>query len=312
MTDATRLSVNTAFYNLVQEVGPEEVSDLALQMGADDPLLPSMEAPKLDPVPSITLGTSPMSPYQHACAMSTLSSEGTHAPCHLVDKIEGAGGAVPYQHEGETEEVFDPEVANMATSALQRVLIDGTAAGKGIGRPAAGKTGTAQNNTSAWFSGYTPDLVASVGMGYDKTRSLGSIRGGTVPASIWQQFMRSALAGTPVKEFPVPPAPNAPAPEPEEVLPEPSEEPTEEVLPEPSEEPTDDGSFDVPEEAPEPSPTRTQKREVREPATSPEPDTRVTTTTPSPTRSKTRATPVPTPEDDGLYAPNGIESVEGE
>ncbi|MBE0617337.1 MAG: penicillin-binding protein, partial [Proteobacteria bacterium] len=76
---------------------------------------------------------------------------------------------------------------------------------RGLGRPAAGKTGTTNDNRDAWFLGFTPDLVTAVWSGYDDGRSLGKGEtGGRAAAPVWLEFMRTAVAGRPVADFPVP------------------------------------------------------------------------------------------------------------
>ena len=97
-------------------------------------------------------------------------------------------------------------VADNVTDILRGVLVSGTASGRGINRPAAGKTGTTQENKDAWFVGFTPTLSTAVWIGYENktaetARTLGDITGGSFPARIWQGFMRQALAGVPVTEF---------------------------------------------------------------------------------------------------------------
>ena len=89
---------------------------------------------------------------------------------------------------------------------IQTVVEHGTAAGRAsIGRPVAGKTGTTNDTRDAWFIGFTPDLLAGVWVGYDSERSLGSWdTGGHAAAPIWAGFMRKALEGRPVVDFPVP------------------------------------------------------------------------------------------------------------
>ena len=102
------------------------------------------------------------------------------------------------------------EVADNVTDVLRGVLTDGTAAGRGIDRPAAGKTGTAQDNGNAWFVGFTPTLSTAVWMGYlDLQRrplrrasaASAQVTGGSLPARTWQAFMNAALDGVPVTEF---------------------------------------------------------------------------------------------------------------
>jgi penicillin-binding protein 1A len=99
-----------------------------------------------------------------------------------------------------------PAVAYLATSLMRSVVEEGTAvAVRELGRPAAGKTGTANEYRDAWFSGYTPDLVATAWVGFDDHSSLGSGEtGGKAALPIWLGFMRSALDGKPSRDFEVP------------------------------------------------------------------------------------------------------------
>jgi membrane peptidoglycan carboxypeptidase len=134
-----------------------------------------------------------------------------------------------YKDESEPEDALEPAVSYITTSALTQVIQRGTAAAYGnIGRPAAGKTGTAQEYRDAWFVGYTPDLVASVWVGYPegqiemkpycpvtfigqrevcrvtRTLSSGGVTGGSFPTQIWAAFMLKALSGVPASSFPPP------------------------------------------------------------------------------------------------------------
>jgi membrane peptidoglycan carboxypeptidase len=104
------------------------------------------------------------------------------------------------------EQVLKVEVADNVTDILRGVLTSGTASGRGINRPAAGKTGTTQSNKDAWFIGYTPTLSTAVWLGYENapgtpTKRLPGTTGGTGPARVWQPFMRAALEGVPITEF---------------------------------------------------------------------------------------------------------------
>src|SRR5581483_8049955 len=86
---------------------------------------------------------------------------------------------------------------------LERVITQGTGYPNAIiGRPAAGKTGTTSDFRDAWFVGYTPDLVAAVWLGNDNYSRMNESYGGNIPARIWARFMKEALAGTPVHDFP--------------------------------------------------------------------------------------------------------------
>jgi membrane peptidoglycan carboxypeptidase len=110
------------------------------------------------------------------------------------------------------EQVLKKEVADNVTDVLRGVLTSGTAAGKGIDRPAAGKTGTTQDNKDSWFVGYTPVLSTAVWLGYENKpgqptkylrniKGVGSVTGGTHPARVWQAYMKAALRGVPVTDF---------------------------------------------------------------------------------------------------------------
>jgi membrane peptidoglycan carboxypeptidase len=108
--------------------------------------------------------------------------------------------------------VLDPEVADTTVAVLQQVVERGTGVAAKIGRPVAGKTGTGQRWRDAWFVGFTPDLVASVWVGFpDRQISMvppttrTRVTGGSWPAQIWQLFMGQALADVPVTNFHRPP-----------------------------------------------------------------------------------------------------------
>ncbi len=220
LLEATVNSVNVVYAQLViNDIGEEAVTDVAERMGISgyDPLLA---------VPSAVLGTNVVNPLDMASAYGTLAANGTHHPPVAITKITAPDGEVLYKDETEPEEAIEPAVAYLATTALQQVIERGTGATYGdIGRPAAGKTGTAQEYRDAWFVGYTPDLVASVWVGYPEgsiemkpdctystqpckpTRTLtsGGVTGGSFPTQIWSAFMLQALSGVPASSF-VPPA----------------------------------------------------------------------------------------------------------
>ena len=124
----------------------------------------------------------------------------------------GPNKGVLYEGKPQTQEVFRKDVMADLTYALKGVVNGGTgAAALGLGRPAAGKTGTSQSNASAWFSAYTPQLAASVALFRDSASEslngiggLTSVTGGTFPAKIWTAFMKGALKDEPVMDFPAP------------------------------------------------------------------------------------------------------------
>ena len=124
----------------------------------------------------------------------------------------GSNKGILYEGKAQTQEVFSKEVMADLTYSLKGVVNGGTgSAALALGRPAAGKTGTSQQNASAWFSAYVPQLAASVALFRDSASEslngiggLTSVTGGTFPARIWTAFMKGALKGEPVMDFPAP------------------------------------------------------------------------------------------------------------
>ncbi|HVM39283.1 MAG TPA: PBP1A family penicillin-binding protein [Acidimicrobiia bacterium] len=191
-------SMNCAFARVVLALGPERVVDMAHRLGIDR---------HLDPYPSITLGAEEASPLEMATVFSTLAADGVRRGPFLVTKIVQADGTVLFNEIGSEERAVDASIARMVTAVLRQVIEAGTGTAADIGRPAAGKTGTAQQWRDAWFGGYTPQLAAAVWMGSPEGEvpmtNVGGIRvtGGSYPARIWAAFMNEALAPQPVVEF---------------------------------------------------------------------------------------------------------------
>jgi penicillin-binding protein 1A len=214
LVDATRVSSNTAYAQLMLEVGPANVAALANRLGvsADLPL-----------VPSLVLGSGEVSPLDMAVGFSTFANRGARNDPILITKIEQVDEdgdvRVLDQAVPTGERVLSEQQADMVTYCLREVIEDGTGTAAGFGKPAAGKTGTTQNNKDAWFVGYTPTLTASVWMGYadplpdgtvptmdedspvSRSRGLNGVTGGSLPATIWKRFMERATEGTDVGTF---------------------------------------------------------------------------------------------------------------
>jgi len=200
LTSAIARSSNCAFARVALALGPEKIVDMAHRLGIER---------ELEPVPSITLGTQPVSPLEMAAAFSTLASEGLRRPPRFIERVEARDGTVLIGEPPAPERVLDTEVARTVTSMLSEVIDDGTGTGADFGRPAAGKTGTNQAHRDAWFVGYTPQMTAAVWIGnadaqipieIDGTR----VTGGSYPARIWRDFMRAVHDGAPVLEFTAP------------------------------------------------------------------------------------------------------------
>ena len=168
---------------------------------------------KLQPVPSMSIGSEEISPLEMASAYGVLAADGGRHPAYYVDKVLDPKGDVVFQHdESQAEQAVDPGVARMATQMLQGVVKSGTGKRAALGdRPVAGKTGTSQDNADAWFVGYTPQLVTAVWMGAPvgriPMRNVGGINvtGGSYPAKVWHEFMQKALDGQEVLQFGEPP-----------------------------------------------------------------------------------------------------------
>ena len=202
---ATKHSVNTVFVPLGIKVGPTAVVDVARRAGIPD-------AVAMMPTPSVVLGVASPHVIDVANAYATFAAQGIKSKPFLVAQVMGPNKGVLYQAKPVTQEVFSKDVMADLTYALKGVVNGGTgAAALALGRPAAGKTGTSESNASAWFSAYTPQLAASVALFRDSASEslngiggLNSVTGGTFPAKIWTAFMKGALKGQPIVDFPAP------------------------------------------------------------------------------------------------------------
>ena len=202
---ATKHSINTVFVPLGIKVGPTAVVDVARRAGIPDSIA-------MMPTPSVVLGVASPHVIDVANAYATFAAQGIKSKPYLVAQVIGPNKGILYQGKSESQEVFSKEVMADLTYALKGTITGGTgAAALALGRPAAGKTGTSQSNASAWFSAYTPQLAASVALFRDSASEslngiggLTSVTGGTFPARIWTAFMKGALKGQEVMDFPAP------------------------------------------------------------------------------------------------------------
>ena len=200
LLEATEQSVNVVYAQLALEVGPESVVETAREMGITTPQ---------DPYASAVLGTNPVNPLNMASAYGTLATNGVHHPPVAIRKITDSTGRIIYRASEKATRPLTPAVAYVTTTALEEVVESGTGYKANLlGRDEAGKTGTAQEYRDAWFVGYTPQLVASVWVGYPQGQvsmatayAGGPVFGGSWPAQIWQNFMTYALASEPVLSF---------------------------------------------------------------------------------------------------------------
>ncbi|MFM7874511.1 MAG: transglycosylase domain-containing protein [Actinomycetota bacterium] len=203
LLEASAVSVNTIYVPLGIKVGVDKVIDAARRAG-----IPENVA--MFPSPSVVLGVSSPRVIDVANSFATFAANGVRAKPILIKEVLGSNKGVLYQSRVETEQVFDEDVMADLNYALGEVVRSGTAASalRGFGRPAAGKTGTSQQNASAWFTGYTPQLATSIAFFRDDaTQSLNgiggltSVTGGSFPARIWNAYMKVALKGQPKLDF---------------------------------------------------------------------------------------------------------------
>jgi membrane peptidoglycan carboxypeptidase len=205
--EATDKSVNSVYAQMAVDVGADNVKQTAIALG-----IPS-DTPDLTATPSIALGVNTASVLDMAEAYATLANHGKHGTYTMIDKITKDGSATVELPQQKTTQAVSREAADTTTSILQSVVENGTAtAAQGAGRPAAGKTGTAEEDTAAWFAGYTPELATVVSvMGQDPVTAahkslygamgLERINGGGPPAEIWAQYTKAALKGKQAGDF---------------------------------------------------------------------------------------------------------------
>jgi membrane peptidoglycan carboxypeptidase len=197
---ATAQSVNSVFAQLIMQVGAENVVKTATSMGITT---------KITPVPAVALGgmREGVSPLEMASAFGTLANAGTHAKPYGIVEVKDVSGKALFTAKPTRTKAIEPAIAYLTTDLLRGVISRGTGKRAAIGRPAAGKTGTTQRNSDAWFVGYTPNLVTAVWVGYPtEMKSMNNVHGirvtgGTFPAQIWASFMKAALAPLPKESF---------------------------------------------------------------------------------------------------------------
>lgn len=193
-------SVNVVYAQIISDVNPRRVVEVARRMGIRS---------RLRPYCSAVLGANEVNTLEMASAFGTIANEGTYVEPVAIARIEDAEGDVVFEAEPRHREALSPAVAGTATRIMERVIEEGTGTAADIGRPAAGKTGTAQEWRDAWFIGFVPQLSAGVWVGYPegqvpmvypRTR-ISRVYGGSYPAQIWHAFMTAMSERLPVRDF---------------------------------------------------------------------------------------------------------------
>jgi penicillin-binding protein 1A len=213
LQEATWSSLNCAFGRLSQIVGLNRLVDTAHRMGVTS---------HLEPFAAFATGANELSVLDMAAGAQTIANRGLHHDPYYVERVvDASSGAVLYQRNDPGVQVLDPWVADTEVDILKGVLTKGTARRlgglDGGARPAAGKTGTQENNTNAGFVGFTTQLATAVWVGNPRgyvpmvnvpeflAVGVENVQGATFPASIWKAFMEPAHVGLPIEDWPAPP-----------------------------------------------------------------------------------------------------------
>ena len=203
---ATESSVNSAYVQLADSVGLDVVFNAAKRAG-----IPA-DAVGMEPNLAFTLGTTSPHVVDIAAAYATFASRGLQANPAYIKSITAESGEIVYKFSPKPVQAFSTDIADTVNYALQKVVTAGTGkAAKELGRPVAGKTGTTNDNKSALFAGYTPELATAVMFVKDGpdgqpmtlagTGGMEKVTGGSYPARIFTAYMKLALMDYPVTEF---------------------------------------------------------------------------------------------------------------
>ncbi|MHB8940191.1 MAG: penicillin-binding protein 1A [Desulfobacteria bacterium] len=197
LLEALAKSRNLATVRLLNEIGVDTAIRMARDLGIESPIERNL---------SIALGSSGVTPLEMVTAYSTFAAGGQRPTPFFIREVQDAKGRVLERTEPKVVQAIAPETAYLTIRLMQEVLRTGTAASAGRLSPnLAGKTGTTNENTDAWFIGGSPDLMAAVWVGFDTPASLGRRQtAASVALPIWTQFFGRALGHVPDREFPVP------------------------------------------------------------------------------------------------------------
>ncbi len=181
-------SRNIPALKLADKLGIRTVEDYARKFGITSPLPPYLP---------VALGAAEVTLFEQTSAYSVFPDDGVRLVPRLVSKVTDYDGRVLEEDYPEVKDVITSRTARLMTSMLEGVVQHGTAvAATRLKIPLAGKTGTTNDFTDAWFIGFSPSLTAGVWVGYDEKRSLGAKETGARAAlPIWMDFMSTAVAG---------------------------------------------------------------------------------------------------------------------
>jgi len=188
-------SRNVPAVRLLDRIGVQTTIDVTRRFGITSPLPPYLP---------LALGAADLTLLEHTSAFTVFPEDGIHIEPHYIRRVTSYDGAVLEEPRPQVTDVIPPDVARTMVAMLEEVVQFGTGVrAKELGRPSAGKTGTTNDFTDAWYLGFTPQLTAGVWVGNDDKRiSLGKKETGARAAlPIWLEFMQKAVQGTPVEDF---------------------------------------------------------------------------------------------------------------
>ncbi len=188
-------SRNVPAVRLLTKVGVDKVIKLCRKFGITSRLVPNLP---------LALGASDLTLLEHTSAFTTFPNDGVHIEPRMAQRVTNYDGRVIDEFPPEVTDVLPAPVARLMVSMLREVINSGTSVrAKSLNRPLAGKTGTTNDFTDAWFIGFSPSLTCGVWVGFDDHRTLGPKEEGThVALPVWMDFMREALKHQPVEDFP--------------------------------------------------------------------------------------------------------------
>ena len=195
LTQALAMSLNTVSVRLTLEFGAAAVAKTAYRLGI---------ASRLDPNPSLALGTSEVSLIELVSAYAPFANGGSAIASHVVERVRTKAGKTLYARVTPNfGRVIDPRYVGMMNAMMHETLTIGTAQKAQLpGWSAAGKTGTSQDFRDAWFIGFTSHLVTGVWLGNDDSSPTRKATGGGMPVEIWSRVMQAAHRGVPVAGLP--------------------------------------------------------------------------------------------------------------
>ncbi|MBI4010717.1 MAG: PBP1A family penicillin-binding protein [Candidatus Rokubacteria bacterium] len=194
LQQALEESVNVPTIRLAEQVGVNRVIDAAKRLGIQSPLQPNL---------ALALGASDVTLLELTAAYAALANQGVRMEPIVIRYITDGQGRLVEENIPEGRDAVSPAVAYVLTQMLRGAVERGTAvSARVLGRPLAGKTGTTNDFSNAWFVGYTPSVTAAVWVGHDRVRSLGHDETGARAAlPIWIALMREILKDKPVEDF---------------------------------------------------------------------------------------------------------------